>query len=163
MTTFLPKISLEMHFEVRRERQQYLHDRNLFDDRLCVCLVEFRDAVETRQRRRQERFFRHVVQELNVRAMAHPSLHAAPIVVFPHRERGSDAGIVAMVFLSLCMLPVFMTAMGVASMVDSIAEMRVKAIPVSKRAGKRWWDHSSRPKTFGTLFSRSKKRTLFFQ
>jgi hypothetical protein len=157
-------LELLVHCEARRERQQYLHDRNLFDDRLCVCLAEYRDVVEARQRMRQDRFFRHVVQELNGRAMAHPNLHAAPIVVIPHHERGSDAGIAAMVFLSLCMLPLFMTAMGVASMVDGIAEMRVKAITVSKRAGKQWWNHPLRPKNASKFFNhRSKKRTLFFQ
>jgi len=157
-------LELQVHCEARRERQQYLHDRNLFDDRLGVCLVQYRDTVEARQRMRQERFFQHVLQELTVRSTAHPSLRPEPRMMIPHhRDRGSDAGVAAMVFLSLCMLPVFMTAMGIASMVDSIAEMHVKAIPVSKRAGKRWWNRSLRPKTLRTFYPRSKKRTLFFQ
>ena len=160
-----------MLWETRNERRRYLEDRNLFDDRLHVCLVEYQAAVETRQQRRQAKLFHNVLQEMTVRAMAHPSLRPEPVqdhvqdhVQDPVQDPVQDVlRLPAMVFLSLCMVPVLMIMMGMVSMVDGIAGMRVSSsTPVSKRRArkrlvyiKNWKHISQRPY--------SKKLKRFFQ
>lgn len=152
-----------MLWETRNERRRYLEDRNLFDDRLHVCLVEYQAALETRQQRRQAMLFHHVLQEMTVRAMAHPSLRPEPVQDHVQDHVQDVLRLPAMVFLSLCMVPVLMAVMGMVSMVDGIARMRIfSSTPVSKRRArkrlvyiKNWKHISQRPY--------SKKVKRFFQ
>ena len=160
------KRTLEMLWEARNERRRYLEDRNLFDDRLHVCLVEYQAAVETRQRRRQAMLFHHVLQEMTVRAMAHPSLRPEPVQDHVQDHVQDVMGVLrlpAMVFLFLCMVPVLMAVMGMVLMVDGIAGMRVSSsIPVSKRRARKRLVYIKNGKH---IFRRpySKKLKRFFQ
>lgn len=150
-----------MLWEARNERRRYLEDRNLFDDRLRVCLVECQAAVETRQRRRQAMLFHHVLQEMTVRAMAHPSLRSEPVQDHVQDVMGV-LRLPAMVFLFLCMVPVLMAVMEIVLMVDSITEMRVSSsIPVSKRGRKKFLVPKHGKPIFRHPYSKRLKR--FFQ